>query len=48
MRLIFAKEFVKISLLFLEKGEEMGIVELILISIGLAMDAFAVSICKGL
>lgn len=26
----------------------MGIVEIILISIGLAMDAFAVSICKGL
>lgn len=26
----------------------MGIVELILISIGLAMDAFAVSICKGI
>ncbi len=26
----------------------MGIIELILISIGLAMDAFAVSVCKGL
>lgn len=26
----------------------MGVIELILISIGLAMDAFAVSICKGL
>lgn len=26
----------------------MGIIELVLISIGLAMDAFAVSICKGL
>ena len=26
----------------------MGILETILISIGLAMDAFAVSICKGL
>ena len=26
----------------------MGFVELILVSIGLAMDAFAVSICKGL
>ena len=26
----------------------MGILELIFISIGLAMDAFAVSICKGL
>ena len=26
----------------------MGIIELILISIGLAMDAFAVSICKGI
>ena len=26
----------------------MGIAELIILSIGLAMDAFAVSICKGL
>ena len=26
----------------------MGIIEIIVISIGLAMDAFAVSICKGL
>ena len=26
----------------------MGIIEILLISIGLAMDAFAVSICKGL
>ena len=26
----------------------MGILELILIAIGLAMDAFAVSVCKGL
>ena len=26
----------------------MGIIELILLSIGLAMDAFAVSICKGI
>lgn len=26
----------------------MGILELLLIAIGLAMDAFAVSICKGL
>ena len=26
----------------------MGIIEVILISIGLAMDAFAVSVCKGL
>ena len=26
----------------------MGIVEILLISVGLAMDAFAVSICKGL
>ena len=26
----------------------MGIVELILISVGLAMDAFAVAVCKGL
>ena len=26
----------------------MGIIEILLISVGLAMDAFAVSICKGL
>ena len=26
----------------------MGLVELIILSVGLAMDAFAVSICKGL
>lgn len=26
----------------------MGVVELLLLSIGLAMDAFAVSICKGI
>ena len=26
----------------------MGIIELILLSIGLGMDAFAVSICKGI
>ena len=26
----------------------MGVIEIILISIGLAMDAFAVSVCKGL
>ena len=26
----------------------MGIIELLLISVGLAMDAFAVSVCKGL
>lgn len=26
----------------------MGIVELLLIAVGLSMDAFAVSICKGL
>lgn len=29
-------------------GGKMGILELILIAIGLAMDAFAVSVCKGL
>ena len=32
----------------MNKGEEMGILEVILIGISLAMDAFAVSICKGL
>ncbi|MCI8749427.1 MAG: manganese efflux pump, partial [Lachnospiraceae bacterium] len=26
----------------------MGIIELVFLSVGLAMDAFAVSICKGL
>ena len=26
----------------------MGLIELIILSVGLAMDAFAVSICKGL
>ena len=26
----------------------MGIIELLLLAIGLAMDAFAVSVCKGL
>ena len=26
----------------------MGLIELILLAVGLAMDAFAVSICKGL
>ena len=31
-----------------EKREYMGIVELTLMGVGLAMDAFAVSICKGL
>ena len=31
-----------------DKEEEMGIIELLFLSVGLAMDAFAVSICKGL
>ena len=44
----FCKRVCENKSFVLEKGEEMGIVELILISIGLAMDAFAVSICKGL
>jgi len=26
----------------------MGVIELLLLSIGLAMDAFAVSVCKGI
>lgn len=30
------------------KGENMGLVELFLIAVGLSMDAFAVSVCKGL
>ena len=30
------------------EGKQMGILELILIAIGLGMDAFAVSICKGI
>ena len=29
-------------------GNNMGLIELIILSVGLAMDAFAVSICKGL
>ena len=29
-------------------GEEMGLFELLLIAVGLSMDAFAVSVCKGL
>lgn len=34
---------------FSQKGEnEMGLVELLILAVGLAMDAFAVSICKGL
>ena len=32
----------------MKRGGIMGILELVLIAIGLAMDAFAVSICKGL
>jgi len=31
-----------------KKGEKMSELEILLVSIGLAMDAFAVSICKGL
>lgn len=31
-----------------KKGVKMGLVELLLIAVGLSMDAFAVSICKGL
>ena len=30
------------------KKNNMGAIEILLISIGLAMDAFAVSVCKGL
>lgn len=29
-------------------GEKMGIIELLLLAVGLSMDAFAVSVCKGL
>lgn len=31
-----------------QRGVKMGLVELLLIAVGLSMDAFAVSICKGL
>ena len=34
--------------LFLLGGLKMGFLEILLIGVGLAMDAFAVSICKGL
>ena len=30
------------------RGKPMGFVELLLLAIGLSMDAFAVSVCKGL
>ena len=30
------------------EGNSLGIIELIILSVGLAMDAFAVAICKGL
>ena len=30
------------------KGDDMSLIELFLIAVGLSMDAFAVSICKGL
>ena len=32
----------------INKEDKMGIIEIILLSIGLAMDAFAVSVCKGI
>lgn len=52
MRLIFTKRFCEnesFCLEFIKKGEvKMGLLEIVLISVGLAMDAFAVSICKGL
>lgn len=32
----------------MEKNFKMGIIEILLIAVGLAMDAFAVSVCKGL
>jgi hypothetical protein len=36
--------------IFFTKGREkkMGIIELLLLAVGLSMDAFAVSVCKGL
>lgn len=40
--------FVILENLFIAKEKNMGIVELLLIGVGLSMDAFAVSICKGL
>lgn len=33
---------------FMLKGDDMSLIELFLIAVGLSMDAFAVSICKGL
>lgn len=36
------------NITWLRKGKIMGIVELFVLAVGLSMDAFAVSICKGL
>ena len=36
------------SFLILKEEEIMGLLELFILAIGLSMDAFAVSICKGL
>jgi len=51
MRLICKYKIAEKSFLYLEYnlgGEKMGVFEVNLIAIGLAMDAFAVSVCKGL
>ncbi len=37
-----------VSLFFYEEGDTMHFIEIVMIGIGLSMDAFAVSICKGL
>ena len=48
MRLIRI-EFMRISLfIFCSEGKTMSLIELFLIGISLSMDAFAVSVCKGL
>lgn len=46
MRLVCVKSTV--MSFFLRGGYFMGFIEIVIIGVGLAMDAFAVSICKGL
>ena len=39
----------RLLFLFYHKGEKtMGLIELFILAVGLSMDAFAVSVCKGL
>lgn len=40
--------YINIANLFYKKEYKMGIIELLILSIGLGMDAFAVAICKGI